>query len=57
MGFAKYHEDDQRIFDDRMYYRYGSFSFGIQSDYSKPVKYESSVAWVGDSTPLITNNN
>lgn len=39
MGFAKYHEDDQRIFDDRMYYRYGSFSFGIQSDYSKPVKY------------------
>lgn len=21
MGFAKYHEDDIRIFDDRMYYR------------------------------------
>lgn len=35
MGFAKYHEDDLKIYDERMYYRNASSSINVQPSYSK----------------------
>lgn len=35
MGYAKYHEDDLEIYDDRMYYRYGSSLPSVQSSYTR----------------------
>ena len=36
MGFAKYHEDDIKLYDDRMYYLNGSGVSDIQKSYIQP---------------------
>lgn len=39
MGFAKYHEDDQHIIDERMYYRRETFTPGVTAAYGNTVRY------------------
>ena len=39
MGFAKYHEDNQHIIDDRMYYRSESITPGVTAAYGNAVRY------------------
>ena len=40
LGFAKYHEDDLKIYDERMYYRNDNSLACIQTNYVRPSRIE-----------------